>query len=96
MLPVTQVKGLVLTGWLTAPGKVNGILRREVYVAIFDLRLFSTLWLQNNRDELQIKQITGMQNLAKRKTNAYQVKCKTVCLEECSVTRQQDRFKIYF
>lgn len=45
MLPVTQLKGLVLTGWLTAPGKVNDILGREVYVVIFDFRLFSTLWL---------------------------------------------------
>lgn len=49
MLPVTQLKGLVLTGWLTAPSKVNGILRREVYVAIFDLRLFSTSWPQNKQ-----------------------------------------------
>lgn len=33
MLPVTQLKGLVLTGWLAAPSEVNGILRRELYVA---------------------------------------------------------------
>lgn len=49
MLPVTQLKSLVLTGWLSAPSEVNGILRREVYVAIFDLRLFSTPWLQSKQ-----------------------------------------------
>lgn len=37
-----------------------------------------------------------MQNLAKRKTNACQVERKTMCQEEYSVMRQQDRAKIYF
>lgn len=36
-----------------------------------------------------------MQNLAKRKTNAWQVKCKTMCQEEYSVMKQQGRFQMY-